>query len=88
MVSTQVAEAMAENVRQLFTSDYGLATTGNAGPTKGDSESEIGTVCIAIATPDSVFSQQFNFGKQRLRVVQKAVTMSFTLFQKEIFKKC
>ena len=88
VVSTQVAEAMAENVRQLFTSDYGLATTGNAGPTKGDSESEIGTVCIAIATPDSVFSQQFNFGKQRLRVVQKAVTMSFTLFQKEIFKKC
>ena len=88
VVSTQVAEAMAENVRQLFASDYGLATTGNAGPTKGDSESEIGTVCIAIATPDSVFSQQFNFGKQRLRVVQKAVTMSFTLFQKEIFKKC
>lgn len=88
VVSTQVAEAMAKNVRQLFTSDYGLATTGNVGPTKGDSEAEIGTVCIAIATPDSVFSQQFNFGKQRLRVVQKAVTMAFTLFQKEIFKKC
>ena len=88
VVSNQVAEAMAENVRQLFASDYGLATTGNAGPTKGDSEAEIGTVCIAIATPSGVFSQQFNFGKQRLRVVQKAVTMSFTLFQKEIFKKC
>ena len=85
VVSTQVAEAMAENVRQLFASDYGLATTGNAGPTKGDSEAEIGTVCIAIATPDGVFSQQFNFGKQRIRVVQKAVTMAFTLFQKEIF---
>jgi nicotinamide-nucleotide amidase len=88
VVSNQVAEAMAENVRQLFVSDYGLATTGNAGPTKGDSEAEIGTVCIAIATPSGVFSQQFNFGKQRLRVVQKAVTMAFTLFQKEIFKKC
>ena len=88
VVSTQVAEAMAENVKQLFNSDYGLATTGNAGPTKGDSEAEIGTVCIAIATPEGVFSQEFNFGKQRLRVVQKAVTMAFTLFQKEIFKKC
>ena len=86
-MSTQVAEAMAENVRQLFTSDYGLATTGNAGPTKGNSEAEIGTVCIAIASQDGVFSQQFNFGKQRLRVIQKAVTMAFTLFQKEIFKK-
>ena len=45
-----------------------LATTGNAGPTKGGSDAEIGTVCIAIATPEGVFSQQFNFGKQRLRV--------------------
>ncbi len=88
VVSMEVAEAMAQNVKTLFNSDYGIATTGNAGPSKGDSDEEIGTVCIAIATPDGVFSQQFNFGKQRLRVVQKAVTMAFTLFQKEIFKKC
>lgn len=88
VVSREVAEAMAQNVKKIFKSDYGIATTGNAGPTKGDSDAEIGTVCIAIATPDAVFSQEFNFGKQRLRVVQKAVTMAFTLFQKEIFKKC
>ena len=88
VVSSEVAEAMAQNVKQVFNSDYGIATTGNAGPSKGDSDAEIGTVCIAIATPEGVFSQQFNFGKQRLRVVQKAVTMAFTLFQKEIFKKC
>lgn len=88
VVSNEVAEAMAQNVRQLFNSDYGLATTGNAGPSKGSSDAEIGTVCIAIASADGVFSQQFNFGKQRLRVVQKAVTMAFTLFQKEIFKNC
>jgi nicotinamide-nucleotide amidase len=88
VVSSQVAEAMAQNVKKVFNSDYGIATTGNAGPSKGDSDAEIGTVCIAIATPEGVFSQEFNFGKQRLRVVQKAVTMAFTLFQKEIFKKC
>ncbi|MBT7851091.1 MAG: competence/damage-inducible protein A [Formosa sp.] len=88
VVSSEVAEAMAQNVRKVFNSDYGIATTGNAGPSKGDSDAEIGTVCIAIATPNGVFSQEFNFGKQRLRVVQKAVTMAFTLFQKEIFKKC
>ena len=87
VVSSEVAESMAQNVKTVFNSDYGIATTGNAGPSKGDSDAEIGTVYIAIATPDAVFSQQFNFGKQRLRVVQKAVTMAFTLFQKEIFKK-
>jgi len=88
VVSLEVAEAMAQNIKTLFNSVYGIATTGNAGPSKGDSDEEIGTVCIAIATPEGVFSQQFNFGKQRLRVIQKAVTMAFTLFQKEIFKKC
>ncbi|MDA8850193.1 competence/damage-inducible protein A [Flavobacteriaceae bacterium] len=88
VVSSEVAEAMAQNVKSIFKSDYGIATTGNAGPSKGDSDEEVGTVFIAIATPEGVFSQEFNFGKQRLRVVQKAVTMAFTLFQKEIFKKC
>jgi len=88
VVSSEVAEAMAQNVKSIFKSDYGVATTGNAGPSKGDSDEEVGTVFIAIATPEGVFSQEFNFGKQRLRVVQKAVTMAFTLFQKEIFKKC
>tara|TARA_B110000967_G_C18886569_1_gene564409 strand:+ start:2034 stop:3284 length:1251 start_codon:yes stop_codon:yes gene_type:complete len=88
VVSAEVAEAMAQNVKNIFQSDYGISTTGNAGPSKGDSDEEVGTVFIAIATPQGVFSQEFNFGEQRLRVVQKAVTMAFTLFQKEIFKKC
>ena len=88
VVSSEVAEAMAQNVKRVFDSDYGIATTGNAGPSKGDSDAAVGTVVIAIATPKGVYSQEFNFGTQRLRVVQKAVTMAFTLFQKDIFKKC
>jgi nicotinamide-nucleotide amidase len=88
VVSSEVAEAMAQNVKRVFDSDYGIATTGNAGPSKGDSDAAVGTVVIAIATSKGVYSQEFNFGTQRLRVVQKAVTMAFTLFQKEIFKKC
>lgn len=52
VVSKAVAEAMAKSVRQLFDADYGISTTGNAGPTKGDSNAEVGTVCIAIATKD------------------------------------
>src|SRR5690606_10115949 len=44
VVSSQVAEAMALSVLQLFKTDYAVATTGNAGPTKGDSDAEVGTV--------------------------------------------
>ena len=85
VVSTEVAEAMALGVQKLHNSDYAIATTGNAGPSKGDSDAEVGTVCIAIATPHRVFSKQFTFGKHRERITTKAVHMALTLLQKEIF---
>ena len=85
VVSTEVAEAMALGVQKLYNSDYAIATTGNAGPSKGDSDAEVGTVCIAIATPHRVFSKQFTFGKHRERITTKAVHMALTLLQKEIF---
>ncbi len=86
VVSAEVVEAMAIGVQKQFNSDYAIATTGNAGPTKGDSNAEVGTVYIAIATPKTVYSQHFVFGKQRERVVTKAVNMALTMMQKEIFK--
>ncbi|GAA4943205.1 competence/damage-inducible protein A [Algibacter agarivorans] len=86
VVSAQVAEAMAQNVLQLYKSDYAIATTGNAGPTKGDSNAEVGTVFIAIATKKGVYSEQFDFGNNRSRVIGKAVNKGLEMLQKEIFK--
>ena len=63
VVSIPVAEAMARCSNKLFESDYAIATTGIAGPTLGDGKDEVGTVCIAIATPTGVVSEKFNFGK-------------------------
>ena len=70
----------------MFNTDYAIATTGNAGPTKGDSDAEVGTVCIAIATK-KVFSEKFNFGNHRVKVINKAVNKAFEMLQKEILKK-
>ena len=86
VVSTQVAEAMAKSVQKLFKTDYAIATTGNAGPTKGDANAEVGTVCIAIATPNGVFSEIFSLGNHRIKVINKAVNKAFEMLQKEIFK--
>ncbi|KJD35766.1 damage-inducible protein CinA [Tamlana sedimentorum] len=86
VVSAQVAEAMAVKVKKLYKADYALATTGNAGPSKGDSTAEIGTVFIAIANQNGVFSHEFNFGSPRARVISKAVNKALELLQKEIFK--
>lgn len=86
VVSAQVAEAMAINAKNILKTDYALATTGNAGPTKGDADAEIGTVFIAVASPKGVFSEEFNFGNSREKVVNRAVAKALQLLQKEILK--
>jgi nicotinamide-nucleotide amidase len=86
VVSAQVAEAMALQCAKLFGTDYALATTGIAGPTKGDAIDELGTVHIAIAAPDGVFSEKFSFGNLRERVIKKATNKAFEMLLKEILK--
>ncbi len=86
VVSTQVAEAMAVQAQKLFKTDYAISTTGNAGPTKGDGDAEVGTVCIALASPQGIFSEEFHLGNHRTKVINKAVNKAFELLQKEIFK--
>ena len=87
VVSAQVAEKMAENARKLFQTDYALSTTGNAGPTKGDSEAEVGTVFIGLATPEKTISKKFILGNNRDQVVSSAVNKAFEMILKEITKE-
>ena len=87
VVSGEVAEAMARNVLQIFDTDFGIATTGNAGPTTDDTGEDLGIVYIAIATKESVFSEKFSFGNHRVKVITKAANKAFEMLQKEILKK-
>lgn len=86
VVSAEVAKAMALNVKGLLKTDYAIATTGNAGPSKGDSDAEIGTVFIALATPNGVIAEEFNFGQPREKVIDRATIKSLEILQKEILK--
>lgn len=86
VVSAEVASAMALSVKDLLKTDYGIATTGNAGPSKGDSDAEIGTVFIALATPNEVIVEEFNFGQPREKVIDRASVKSLEILQKEILK--
>lgn len=86
VVSAEVAEQMAVNVKNLMKTDYAIATTGNAGPSKGDSDAELGSVFIALATPDEVIVEEFNFGQPREKVIDRAVNKSIEMLRKEILK--
>lgn len=87
VVSLEVAKAMAEEVRKLFKADYALSTTGNAGPTKGDSDAPIGTVCIGLSTPQGTRGFNFMFGNHREKIVGKAVTKSLEILLDELQQK-
>jgi nicotinamide-nucleotide amidase len=84
VVSEAVALAMAQNARKRMGSDFAIATTGNAGPDKGDSPEEVGTVFIAIATPDKSFAQSFQMGANRERITQKSVNKALEMIYQEI----
>ena len=86
VVSAAVVKQMAINVKRMMKTDYAIATTGNAGPTQGDSNAEIGTVFIALATPNEVIVEEFNFGQPREKVIDRTVIKSMEMLRKEILK--
>lgn len=66
-VSQQVVEQMAIGVRRNLNTQYGLATSGIAGPSGGTPEKPVGTIWIATAGPNGVKSKKLNLGYSRER---------------------
>ncbi len=64
-VSKPVALAMAEGVRRLARTDYGLSVTGIAGPTGGSKEKPVGTVWIGFSCKEDTVAQCFLFPGDR-----------------------
>ena len=87
VVSAEVAQAMALSIKKLMNTDYAIATTGNAGPSKGESDADVGTVFIALATPNEVVVEMFNFGQPREKVIDMASIKGLEMLLKEISKK-
>ena len=83
-VSEQVARALAEQARACARSDYALATTGVAGPSGGSSEKPVGTVHIALATPEETIATKFFFPTDRETFKQIATQAALELLRKKL----
>ena len=74
VVSEEVVHLMAETVRKQLNTDFGIATSGIAGPTGGSIEKPVGTVWIAWATPQGTTAECFHLGKLREQITDRACT--------------
>jgi nicotinamide-nucleotide amidase len=87
-VSEAVAHAMAEGARMRAASTYGIATTGIAGPTGGSDEKPVGTVYVALASPESHgIAKRFFFPTDRETFKQLAAQAALDLLRRRLLKE-
>jgi PncC family amidohydrolase len=67
VVSAECAREMAEGVRTLLGADWGVSTTGVAGPTTQE-DKPVGTVFLAVAGPTGSTSEERHFEGDRSQV--------------------
>jgi len=86
-VSAQVAEAMARGICRKTGAPLGLAITGVAGPDGGSPAKPVGTVYVALATPDGVRSQRFGFTGGRQAVKWQSTQMALDLLRRYLLPR-
>ncbi|MDF2158072.1 competence/damage-inducible protein A [Algoriphagus sp. CAU 1675] len=69
-VSEQTVREMAEGVRKLFHSDFGLSSSGIAGPDGGTEEKPVGTVWIACSGEGILKTKKLQLTQDRLLNIQ------------------
>lgn len=72
VISAACAEQMATGVRALLGADWGLATTGVAGPERQEDQ-PVGTVFLGLAGPDGVRSVRLDLDGDRVAIRGRAV---------------
>jgi len=80
-VSREVVTAMAEGARAKLKTDFSLAVSGIAGPDGGTDEKPVGTVWLALASPDGTETGLFHFGEHRGRNIRRSALAALNLLR-------
>lgn len=84
-VSIATVEAMARGARAILDSDYALATSGIAGPSGGTEDKPVGTVAIALATRNGVYSQMIKLPRRSRGLVRSLSTaVAYDMLRREL----
>jgi nicotinamide-nucleotide amidase len=83
-VSREVAEAMAQGIRDRAGTTFGLSTTGIAGPTGGTAEKPVGLVWIGIADAGGAVALKHTFAGARALIKERASQAALELLRRRI----
>jgi nicotinamide-nucleotide amidase len=85
-VSKPVAIAMAEGVRAKFGVDYGVSTTGYAGPTGGPDGKPVGATFVAVASKDGSVAMPFSWLGTRAEIQSRTAKQALNLLRLRLMK--
>lgn len=83
-VSNEVAREMATGIKLAFQTDFGLSTTGIAGPAGATETKPVGLVFIALAAPGKVISKKFVFGNNRRLNKEAGAQAALEMLRREL----
>lgn len=81
-VSDPVARAMAEGAAAKLSADIGIGITGIAGPASDGTGKEVGTVYLAMKTPDKTYCRKLFLGNDRARNRLMAVNYALDMMRR------
>ena len=85
-VSAENAVAMAVGAAERLGADYGLAITGFSGPCGGTNENPVGTIYIALHSPQGVWSKKLHYPGPRATVNRRAVMAALDWLRRELVR--
>jgi nicotinamide-nucleotide amidase len=84
-VSAEVAQALAEGVRERLATDLGVGVTGIAGPGGGSEEKPVGLVWLTVAGPgEASMTRSVNLPGARADVRDRATTVAMHMIRRAL----